>query len=43
MLQWGRDIIVADRTRRFKTISRSDRLQWGRDIIVADRLRLVSS
>ncbi len=37
-LQWGRDIIVADRAALSVLARLDDALQWGRDIIVADRL-----
>ncbi len=36
-LQWGRDIIVADRGGASAQVGGNPKLQWGRDIIVADR------
>ncbi len=36
-LQWGRDIIVADRSSKMQRARLPNTLQWGRDIIVADR------
>jgi hypothetical protein len=38
LLQWGRDIAVADRANVQRVMrSRKPTLQWGRDIAVADR------
>ena len=41
LLQWGRDLLVAERRERAIRIEAAVRLQWGRDLLVAESNRLV--
>ncbi len=36
LLQWGRDVIVAEMTNQGKSRGKPSELQWGRDVIVAE-------
>ena len=36
LLQWGRDLVVADTVRRGYALTYRSELQWGRDLVVAD-------
>ena len=38
MLQWGRDLTVADRHKVCLAYAPDNLLQWGRDLTVADRV-----
>ena len=42
-LQWGRDLLVAERGLRIGRRVNSNGLQWGRDLLVAERLGRVNS
>ncbi len=43
MLQWGRDLTVADRARCPGVVRLGCSLQWGRDLTVADRACILSA
>ncbi len=41
VLQWGRDLLVAERILAPRSKQASPTLQWGRDLLVAERRRMM--